>query len=151
MALVVGTNSYASNAEADDYLSDHVDVATWLAWDRIEQDRYLVTAARMIDRQVWQGTKYQQAPTQVMDWPRSGLTNEEDQAIDETTIPQFVKDAQCELTIAIGKDSAVQTERNTGSNIKRMKAGSAELELFGTRTTGTRFPVIIHELLGLYG
>lgn len=150
MSLEVGTNCYISRLDADTYFGDHIEYDTWNGFANDKKDRCLVTATRMIDRQVWQGEKYQDAPTQLLDFPRSGLTDEEGNEIDETTVPQFVLDATCELALSLGKDATVQTEQDTGSDIKRMKAGSAELEFFGTRTTGTRFPTIVHELLGRY-
>jgi len=97
MAVVPGTDSYVSNAEANTYFGGHLEFAKWDGWADDYKDRALITAARLLDRQVWQGEKYQQAPTQAMDWPRSGLTDEEGQAIDETAVPQFIKDAQCEI------------------------------------------------------
>lgn len=150
MALAVGTNSYISNADADTYFGDHLEFTTWDGWAETVQSQALVTAARMLDRQVWQGEKHEQVPTQVMDWPRSGLTDEEDQPIDETAVPQFIKDAQCELALWLGKNPTSQTTPNSGSNIQKLKAGSAEIQFFSTRTSGTRFPSHIHELIGRY-
>jgi hypothetical protein len=147
---VVGTNSYIDVADATAYLVDHINAADWSATSATKQAQALVTATRMLDRQPWLGTKYQQAPTQVLDWPRSGLTDDEGQEIDETAVPQFILDATCELALALIQDDSIQSSRNTGSNLKRAKAGSAEVEFFATGTSGPRFPTIIHELVGDY-
>jgi len=150
MALVVGTNSYVDVATASTYFQHAIHASAWRSASNNDKTSALVTATRMLDRQRWLGEKYQPAPTQVLDWPRSGLVDEEGQPIDETTVPQFVLDATCELGLQLISNAAVQDQNSTGSNIKSLKAGSAEIEYFATGTSGTRFPTIVQELIGQY-
>ena len=149
MALVVGTNSYIDVADANTYFADAIHAEVWEVATPDDKAKALVTATRYLDRQKWNGSKYQDAPTQVLDWPRSGLTDAEGNEVDETAVPQEILDATCELALALLANPALQDQDSTGSNIKKMKAGSVELE-FIRGTAGKRFPTIIDELIGLW-
>lgn len=149
MALVVGTNSYINVADADTYFDDAIHASAWEDSTSDTKAKALVTATRSLDRQNWNGAKYQDAPTQVLDWPRSGLVDSEGDAVDETTVPQEILDATCELALALIQNPELQDSANTGNNIKRMKAGSVELEYI-RGTSGARFPTVINELVGLW-
>lgn len=149
MALVVGTNSYISVADADTYFEDAIHASVWSSASPGDKAKALVTATRFFDRQNWNGSKYQDAPTQVLDWPRSGLTDSNGNALDETEVPQEILDATCELALTLLQNPSAQDSTDTGSNIKRMKAGSVEIEYI-RGTSGTRFPTIINELVGLW-
>lgn len=149
MSLVVGTNSYIDVTDADTYFDDAIHASAWEDSTSDIKAKALVTATRMMDRQDWNGTKYQDAPTQVLDWPRSGLFDSEGNALSETVVPQEILDATCELALALVQNSGLQDSTNTGNNIKRLKAGSVELEYI-RGTSGSRFPTIIDELVGLW-
>lgn len=149
MALVVGTNSYINVADADIYFEHAIHADAWDAAPAATKESALVTATRTLDRQGWLGEKYQDAPTQVLDFPRSGLTDSEGDAVDETAVPQEIFDATCEYGLALINDAALQDQQNTGSNIKKVKAGSAEIEYI-RGTSGPRFPTIVNELIGLW-
>lgn len=153
MALVVGTNSYISRADSVAYFTDRLEGAAWLALLDADKDKALISAADMIDRQDWQGQRFAQPPTQTMDWPRTGLTDQEGFPIIPATVldfPQFLKDAQCQLALALSANPALATQTtSSGDPVKFLKAGSAEIEYFKS-TAGTRFPTIVDELLGPY-
>lgn len=149
MALVVGTNSYINLIDAEAYFLHKIHAADWdSATDPTKTDA-LVTATSMLDRQNWQGSKTQEAPTQALDFPRTGLTDPEGTAIASDAVPQFVLDATCELALALIQNLSVQTQKNTEQNIKRLKAGTAEIEYF-RGISGGRFPTIVQELIGYY-
>jgi Putative DnaT-like ssDNA binding protein len=149
MALVVGTNSYITVADADTYFEHSINADAWKAATEDTKTSALVSATRSLDRQNWQGEKYQDAPTQVLDFPRSGLTDSEGNSVDETTVPQEVIDATCEYGLGLIEDNDLASQENTGSNIKVLKAGSAEIEYIrGSR--GKRFGTIVFELIGLW-
>lgn len=147
MALTVGTNSYVSVANADTYFDDAIHGTTWEDADPTDKAKALVTAYRMLDRVRWAGDRT--VSSQAQDWPRTGLTDLEGNEIDSGSVPQFVIDAQCELALSLLSDATVQTNSDTGSNIRSLKAGSAEIEFF-TSQSGPRFPTIVHELIGYY-
>ena len=44
MAIVLGVNSYATEAEADRYFEDRIDAAQWTSASQVNQEQALVTA-----------------------------------------------------------------------------------------------------------
>ena len=48
MSLVVGTNSWATVAEADIYFALHIESATWTALSTDDKNKYLVSAFRWV-------------------------------------------------------------------------------------------------------
>ena len=148
MSLVVGTNSYISRADAIIYLADALHAESWDAASTESKDRALVTAARMLERQQWVGEQATNVG-QTMQWPRTGVSDREGVELPSDTVPQFILDAQCELAVALLDDVSVQSNADTSTNIRRMKAGTAEIEYFVGKS-GTRFPTVVHELIGYY-
>ncbi|MFA6711338.1 MAG: DnaT-like ssDNA-binding protein [Candidatus Caldatribacteriota bacterium] len=124
MSLVVGTNSYVSLNEAEEYLSDRYGYATWQSSEY--QEVALISAARLLDTQLsWKYSKTES--DQTMQWPRIGF----DEAVfgfDEDTVPQIVKDAQCELAFDIIENGGIKPAFQTQDDIKRIKADTVELE-----------------------
>lgn len=151
MSLAVGTNSYIDATDCTAYFADRLEGAEWVA--ESNQDGALVSAFDLLQRQKWQGTKFDLAT--VPDWPRTGLVDQEGDAIvpaNNTDWPQFILDAQCQLALAIIINPTLSTAESTGDNTKKLKAGSAEIEFFGTSNTdgGPRFPAQVQELVGEY-
>lgn len=70
MALVKGTNSYATVEEAESYFADRLDVAAWVEADATQRAQSLVTATGILDDQAWIGTAITE--TQPLAFPRSG-------------------------------------------------------------------------------
>lgn len=82
--------------------------------------------------------------------PRTGLTDCDQQTIDDLVIAQPIKDAQIELAYELSQDSTLETQKNTGKNIKKVGAGSANVEFFrATNKAGeaSRFPAVVQELI----
>ena len=50
MALVLGVNSYATVAEANEYFMDRIDVAAWTSADDTMKGQAIVTASQLIDQ-----------------------------------------------------------------------------------------------------
>jgi len=149
MTIVVGTNTYVSVANADTYFSLALHAATWTAAVTATKESALVTAARMLDRQNWQGAKTVEA--QAMMWPRTGLVDKYGIAVPSATVPQAVIDAQCELALALMNDSSIQESINTAPKVTSVAAGSVSVTMKNTpERYVTRLPTIIHELVGQY-
>ncbi len=85
--------------------------------------------------------------TQDVAWPRTSVTDRYGDAVDETTIPQGVKDAQAELAYELSQDVALESQTSASDNNKRVKAGSVEVEKFRP-VSGARFPHVVQEYLG---
>jgi hypothetical protein len=69
MALVKGTNSYATVAEANAYFADRLDVDAWGS-DDVRKAQALVTATGILDGQTWTGIAIDEE--QPLAFPRSG-------------------------------------------------------------------------------
>lgn len=139
-------DTYATVAEADEYLAADFTATAWRAeTDEDQKSRALVTATRLLDRQTWPGEKADEF--QPLAWPRTGVTG-----YDDYEVPQAVIDACCLLAKYIHEGSTLETSPTTANNTKRLKAGSAEIEYFFPLSNGTRLPLPVMELLaGLLG
>lgn len=153
MQVTIGATTYEVYADiptADAYLEGQITADTWRASDETTKARALVSATRLIDRQVWQGEKtdsYQESA-----FPRTGLTDADGVEVDSTTVPQQVVDATCELASAMVDGSNVQDSSQPGENTTQsLRAGSVAISYFRSiQGLGQRFPQIIWELLGLW-
>jgi Putative DnaT-like ssDNA binding protein len=122
--------SYASVAEAAIRLAvDPVRSATWTALTSTQMGIYLVAATNRLDLLNWAGEKTGGA-SQVNQWPRTGVTYADGTDVSTTEVPTEVENATILLAGSIAIDSTVTDYDTTGGNIKRTKAGSAEVEFF---------------------
>lgn len=148
-SISIGGNSYyvyGLVAEADVYFGGAIHADAWREAEEETKSRALVTASRILDRQDWRGTKT--AAGQNLAWPRTGTGID---GVTDNTIPAVIVNASFELALSLIEGSDVQTSASTASNVKRMKAGSVEMEYFrGLDSAATRFPIIVSELIGDY-
>lgn len=147
MTITVGTNSYITVANANTYFASSLSNDDWSALDDDTKERALITATRMIDRQIWSGAKTSDA--QALQWPRTGVIDSYGNDVSSGSVPQAIIDATCELALAIYQDPTIQTTKSTSTNTKRVKAGSAEVEFFRPQKIG-RFPTLVQELIGQF-
>lgn len=120
-SVVSGAESYATVADADAYHANRGNSA-WTGTDAIKEAA-LRKAAIYLDgeyRKRWKG--YRVYPTlQPMEWPRTGVCVVDEMGaqygycgagfLANTTIPQRLKDAQCELALrALGGELAPDTQ-----------------------------------------
>lgn len=142
--LVVGTNTYVTQAEATTYLDDSARASAWQFVGSDDKDRALLTALREIDKQIFEGAKT--VSTQELEFPRTGLTDKDGNSVASDSVPEVVKNAQMELAYEISQSSSLEGSTGTADNNKRIKAGSVEVERFRP-VSGTRFPQIVQEYL----
>lgn len=93
--------------------------------------------------------------TQELYFPATGLTDQQGVGRDDGTVPQEIIDGTIELAYLISQDSNLESSENTGSNVKSVGAGSANVEFFRPGnvlgTSGiTRFPASVQELVGQF-
>lgn len=101
MALVVGTDTYVTLAEANTYWSARNN-STWSSASDANKEKALREATQFIDGEynfIGIMTNY----TQALAWPRSGAYIESGnfagRSIEANTIPDQIKNAVCELAI----------------------------------------------------
>jgi len=150
--IVAGAESYVSVTEADTYHTKRGNTA-WTGEDAVKEAA-LLKAATYLDgeyRQRWKGVKVDW-DEQVMEWPRAGVCVVDDyqQVISygylgpgflaETTIPQRLKDAQCELAL---RALSVELAPDSTGRVKREKVDVLETEWFdGEDSTSTTYRVV---------
>jgi len=126
-ALGATSNSYASVAEADDYL-DGIPTTYTTNWDaagttaEIKED-LLMWATRLLDTWVdWKGDKATTA--QRLRWPRTNVSTPDGETVDGATIPQFLIEATTELARQLlAKDLTKEPTRG----ISRLKTGDVDI------------------------
>ena len=74
MALVKGTNSYVTEAEADLYFEDRIGATQWNSASTDARDQSLVTAWQILDSLAYAGQT--SVATQPMAWPRTATVND---------------------------------------------------------------------------
>jgi hypothetical protein len=146
MALVVGTNSYGSQAEADSYFADSLKASIWAAFTVSQKDAGLIEVARVMERSAYKGQK--ELDGQEMSFPRSGVTDCAGNPLTPEETLDLAKEAQFEYAILAIQNPAILSNTNpTAANTKRLKAGSAEIEYFRPSKGGGRYPAVVQEIL----
>lgn len=126
-------DAFADVATADSFLNAKAGSAG--VWDSTptptvdEKGRALMTATRWI-----------------INWVRDKVTDANVPDPTSTPVNAVIEEATIELAYQLVVDSTIQDNATTGSNTKRVKAGSAEVEFFRP-TDGKSFPEIVNRLL----
>ena len=106
MAVVEGTNSYISEDDADTYFSNRLHSESWTG-DNTETA--LIQACSIMETRVfWKGSKT--STSQTLQWPRTGLKDLYNDAIDTDEIPDLVKNVQCELALYLLENNPYLTQ-----------------------------------------
>lgn len=139
-------------ADADSYLAAKIG-STWSTFTTLKKQQCIVSAARMLSTAVLYSGEVTVAG-QPLAWPRDGATNAcTGTAVPNGTTPDDMAFAQYELAQILGDDATVLASSGSGTNTKRVKAGTAEVEFF-TPTIGTnsetRLPTVVNDIAGCY-
>lgn len=143
-------NIYGTSAAADAYLAARVvgsEAAAWEDLDADDRSKALVSGTRYLDRQNWNGQRTVLA--QDLEFPRTGLTDKDGNAVDDATVPLLMEEANYELALALNADATILDKGSTASNTKSVKAGSASVSFFRA-TDGAKLPSVAFELVGLF-
>ena len=139
--IQIGGNPYSSYitvAEADIILEVEVNRrAAWSALSDVEKERLVVASTRRIDFFEFKGVR--DDPNQNTKWPRRNDGDSEDLPEDAvstgTTIPDPIEEATALLAGTIAQNPAAASVQHPDSNkrgLKRIQAGSAEVEFFNS-------------------
>lgn len=144
-SVVAGANSYVTLAYANDYFAIDVNAAsTWAALTDPNKELYLQAATRILDQKVkWKGDKVDE--TSALRWPRTGVYDRDDILIEDTEIPDQLKEVVCEMAkyLLSGEDPTVGIGAEA---IKRIKADVVEVE-YQDGMMQTTVPSFFHSLL----
>ena len=141
--------AYSDVETADLYMAASLSTENWDAASDDTKGKALVTASRLLDRQLWRGTKTGTgSPAQVLAWPRTGTGVT---GVEDDVIPEGIINGSIELARYLLDGVDVQNEQNISQKISSMRAGSVALTFFrGAEGVAYRFPLIVQELVGPY-
>lgn len=126
MALLKGTNSYATVAEADAFFEDRLDVSAWTLADPAQKAQALVTATRILENLSWIGTAISE--DQPLAFPRNGEYFDPRAGslvvLDNTVVPTRIIEATYELAYHLLNNDGLLD--NTGQ-VKNVSLGSLTL------------------------
>ncbi len=116
--LTVATNTYVTLAQAETFFNERLNASDWTDAVEIDKARALIQATHNLERLAYVGKQY--VSTQTLKWPRSelyatrgavGTGGSYEYDISGGTVPQAVKDAQCEEAIALlGQSGSTRSE-----------------------------------------
>lgn len=129
--LVVGTNTYQSQADANALLADLIHTTAWSTVFSDTKNRALITAFKDIEL------------LSLID-PDTGA------AIDASAAPAPIKQAQAELAFIYSQDPETASQvAADATNVKSVGAGSARVAFFAPKD-GTKFASRVMDLLKPY-
>ncbi len=135
----IAYTSYASLAQADARLAvDPVRGTAWTALTDPQKEANLVAATNRLDLLPWVGSKTGAEDTQANAWPRTGVTYKDGTSVSTSEVPQQVEDATILVAGDITLNASAADAGSSGSNTKRVKAGSAEVEFFRPTIPGAQ-------------
>ena len=145
--VIASAESYITLAAADTYFTAHDDPTAWTGLTDALKESALKYATRQLDGgYTWTGSL--EDLTQVLAWPRSGAYDNESRSIDLATIPQAVKDAQCELAL-FHADNPINTAHARGGKVLLQRAGPVAIEYEQGAPAAPSLPIIARLLNGL--
>ena len=130
--IIAGAESYVDVTSADTYHSNRSNAA-WAAATTANKEAALRKAAAYLDghyRNRWKGCRVQTL-IQPLEWPRESVVVQGGYTFPSNSIPQRLKDAQCELALrALSGDLAT----DAANNVRREKIDVIETEYFAGTT-----------------
>lgn len=127
-------NSYATIQEGDDYHSTHLYADDWTDTDDDTKCKALQMATRLLDQWFeWNGETA--SNTQALLWPRDLVTGPNGYLEANDAIPTGIRDGTCELARQLIAENRTADSDTGTQGVKKVKAGSVELELTGTATS----------------
>lgn len=128
--------SYASVAEADARLAtDPVRKDAWAALSDPEKEDNLVASTNRLDLLNWEGEKTGGA-TQANEWFREGATYDDGTEVPNNVIPLGVENGCSVLAGTITLNPTFADQGTSGSNVKKVEAGSAKVTFFRSTFPG---------------
>lgn len=149
-ACITGAESYISVADADTYAALHwVSTHAWFTASDGDKEIWLRVATQYLEsrfRSQWKGTRKTEA--QALAWPRYSVVDEDDYSVDSDSIPQRLRDAQCEVAKRLCEGTDLDPDVDYLSLQKSVTAGPVSVE-FRDGPTGKRIEQVEKLLAGL--
>ena len=147
MAVIVGTNSYGSVAEADAYFADSLKKPLWDNFTPTTKGQALVEVTRILERQTYSGEK--ETPTQALAFGRTGIKDCEGVDLTPAESLEAFKPVQFEYALEVASNPSLINSTSTADNIQRIKSNSTDVSFF-FKGKGSRFPSSVQEMLACF-
>jgi len=124
-AGAVDANAFVSLADANTYHKGRVQNPEWTSASSGDKSAAIVMATRTLCHHYqYRGTKTNE--TGSLDWPRTGVTDENAFTVDPDTVPQFMEDATSEFAFLLLREDST-TVTNVSGALKELEAGDVSL------------------------
>lgn len=130
-------------ADADSYFAARLGATDWTGATTLVKQQGLITAAREFNVKHWDGTKT--VSSQSLEFPRDDLELD-GVALADNLVPERIVLGEFEYALKLIATPTLVDSSGTGSNIRRAKAGSAEVEYFRP-TIGTASDLPLPQLV----
>ena len=134
------STSFVTVEEADAYFTSHPFGEPWLEYDESQKESYLMMSTRSVSALCWTGQAT--SPDQALSWPRTGMTGTNGYPIPSDIIPREVKYMTMELAFRTYTDGSGVSSSSGDQGLKRVKAGSVEVEYFNPGDVETSFSLV---------
>ena len=141
-------NSYVSVATADTYFNERLRSSAWTTEDTDDKERALISAARRLDQESFDGEKANTA--QALKWPRLWSTDDEGTEYAGDAIPVIVQQACMELALSylVKDDEGTDALADTGlEQFDAARVGPLSFERDQSFKSG-QLPENVRRLLG---
>jgi len=139
--------------DATSYLAGILGAADFAALSADDQARALVSATKWLDRLQWSGAPTDPDTPQPLAFPRTGLPTCRGITYADNIVPDPIVQAMFELAEILAADATAQNSSGQGSNIKKVGAGSAQVEFFQptiNSASDTRLPQVAQDLVACF-
>lgn len=134
------STSFVTVEESDAYFTSHPFGEPWLELDESQKESYLMMSTRTLSAQCWTGQAT--SPDQALAWPRTGMIGTNGHPIPSDIIPREIKYMTLEMSLRTYSEGATASSSTGDQGLKRVKAGSVEVEYFNPGDSGSKFYAI---------
>lgn len=148
-ATVGGPNStsFGTVEEADEYFCQHPFGQSWANMTVAEKQSLLMYGTRIVNAQCWTGQAA--SPDQALAWPRVGMKGSNGYPVPSDVIPREIKHMTFEVALQTKSAGAGISSSVTDQGLKRVKAGSVEVEYFNPQDITIPFSLLSGEIKAL--
>jgi len=126
----VAYDVYGTETEIKQYIAGRLGTDAYDNASGGDKKKAHVQATRWMDTLTFQGLPTDLVTPQPLAWPRTGMVDCNSQLVGDTIVPDELCEAIGELVLVILGSNDASDAAGTGKNIKKVGAGSAQVEFF---------------------
>lgn len=121
---------YGTTSELKTYMAGRLGAEAFDDATSNDRKKAHVEATRWIDREQWLSVPTDVVTPQPLEHPRVGLVDCNGTPVDDDTLGPGICEGTFELVLSLLQDPSAAASSSSGTNIKRVGAGSARVEFF---------------------